>query len=96
MGAQGAAIATFISYAIVFVLRARGTKKFIDINISPLFMVANVGLIGALSFVMIAEIKFWITISIALTVAIVAFNFIPLFTFVKSLLNSLLGRKRQA
>ena len=95
-GAQGAAIATFISYAIVFVLRARGTKKFIDINISPLFMVANVGLIGALSFVMIAEIKFWIAISIALTVAIVAFNFIPLFTFVKSLLNSLLGRKRKA
>ena len=95
-GAQGAAIATFISYAIVFVLRAKGTKKFIDINISPLFMVANVGLIGALSFVMIAEIKFWIAISIALTVAIVAFNFIPLFTFVKSLLNSLLGRKRKA
>lgn len=95
-GAQGAAIATFVSYLLVFILRARGTKKFIDINISPLFMAVNLGLIGALSFVMVQEISHWIVISIALTAVIVAFNFMPLFSFVKSLLKSLLGKKKKA
>ena len=95
-GAQGAAVATFISYLLVFVLRANGTKKFININISPVFMLTNVVLIGLLAFVMVNEIRFWLVVSIALTIAIIAFNFIPLFTFVKSLLKSLLGKKRKA
>ena len=95
-GAQGAAVATFISYLLVFVLRANGTKKFININISPVFMLTNVVLIGLLAFVMVNEIRFWLVVSIALTIAIIAFNFIPLSTFVKSLLKSLLGKKRKA
>ena len=95
-GAQGAAIATFVSYLLVFILRARGTKKFIDINISPLFMAVNLGMIGALSFITVQEINHWIVISIALTAVIVAFNFMPLFSFVKSLLKSLLGKKKKA
>ena len=95
-GAQGAAIATFISYLIVFILRATGTKKFIDINISPVFMAVNVMLTAALAVIMVNEISYWIVISILLTMAIIAFNFIPLFTFVKSLLKSLLGKKKKA
>lgn len=95
-GAQGAAIATFISYLIVFILRASGTKKFIDINISPVFMAVNVLLTAALAIVMVNEISYWIIISILLTAVIIAFNFIPLFTFVKSLLKSLLGKKKRA
>ena len=95
-GAQGAAIATFISYLIVFMLRAAGTKKFIDINISPVFMAVNVLLTIALAVVMVNEISYWIIVSILLTAVIIAFNFIPLFTFVKSLLKSLLGKKKKA
>ena len=89
-------ILSFVSYLLVFILRARGTKKFIDINISPLFMAVNLRLIGALSFIMVQEINHWIVISIALTAVIVAFNFMPLFSFVKSLLKSLLGKKKKA
>lgn len=95
-GAQGAAIATFVSYLLVFILRAMGTKKFIDINISPLFMAVNVALISTLAFVMVNELKYWIIISVGLTAVIIAYNFMPLFSFVKTILKSLLGRKRKA
>jgi len=95
-GAQGAAIATFVSYLLVFILRAAGTKKFIDINISPLFMAVNVVLISALAFVMVNELKYWIIISVGLTAVIIAYNFMPLFSFAKTILKSLLGRKRKA
>ena len=95
-GAQGAAIATFISYLLVFTLRAIGTKKFININISPAFMLTNLLLTGALAFVMVNEINYWLVISIVLTVAIIAFNFVPLFAFVKSILKALLKKKKKA
>ena len=92
--AQGAAIATFISYVIVFVLRALGTRKFINISISPLFLAVNVALLGALSYMMVAEVKNWIIICTVLTAVIVAYNFMPLFSFVKSLLKSLLRKRK--
>lgn len=77
-GAQGAAIATFISYLLVFILRAVGTKRFIDIDIAPLFTTINVFLMCALSYVMITEIKSWIIVSIIITIIIVAYNTMPL------------------
>ncbi len=96
MGAQGAAIATFISYALVFILRALGTRKFINISVSPLFMLVNVGLMAVLSLVMVYEVKHWIIISVVMTAVIIAYNFVPLFSFVKSILRSLLKRRRRA
>ncbi len=95
LGAQGAAIATFISYLLVFVLRALGTRKFINISISPLFMALNVILMGALTFIMVNEVKNWLVISLVLTAVIVGYNFMPLFRFAKSILKSLLRRKRR-
>ncbi len=95
-GAQGAAIATFISYLLVFVLRALGTRKYINISISPLFMAINVILMGLLAYTMINEIKNRIIISVILTVVIVAYNFMPLFSFVKSILKALLRKKRKS
>ena len=95
-GAQGAAIATFISYLLVFVLRAVGTRKYINISISPLFMAANVVLMAALAWVMVSEVKYWIALSVVLCAVIVAFNFMPLFSFVKNILKSLLKKRRKA
>ncbi len=95
MGAQGAAIATFISYLLVFVLRAAGTRKFINISISPMFMTVNVLLMAVHSYVMINEIKNWVVISIILTVVIVCYNFVPFFRFVQNLLKSLLRKRRK-
>ncbi|MBR5520645.1 MAG: polysaccharide biosynthesis C-terminal domain-containing protein [Oscillospiraceae bacterium] len=96
MGAQGAAIATFFSYLLVFVLRAAGTKKFINISISPLFMTVNVLLTAALAFVMVQEISHWIVISILLTTVVVIYNFLPLFNFIKPLLKAILRKLKKA
>lgn len=93
-GAQGAAIATFVSYFIVFVLRAIGTKKIINIDISPLFMLANILLIGSLSFIMINEIKHWILFSILFVIVIVVFNSIPLVKFMLQMIEKL--KKKRA
>ena len=94
IGAQGAAIATFISYVIVFTLRAVNTKKFIDINISPLQLVVNVALMGGMSYAMIADMQHNLIISIVITVVIIAFNTKPLLVFAKQLLKGLMRRKR--
>ena len=96
MGAQGAAIATFLSYLLVFVLRAAGTKKYINISISPLFMTVNMLIIGALSFVMVKETAGWVIISVVLTAVIVVYNFMPLFRFVKPLLKAVMRKLKKA
>ena len=96
MGAQGAAIATFFSYLLVFTLRAMSTKKFINISISPLFMAVNVALIGILSLVMVKEVTHWIIISVVLTAIIVVYNFLPLFSFVKPLVKAVIRKLKKA
>ncbi len=96
MGAQGAAIATFISYLLVFILRAVSTRKFINISISPLFLTGNILLMALHSFVMINEIKNWVVISTVITAVIIAYNFMPLFKFMKNLVRSLLRKRRKA
>ena len=93
-GAQGAAIATLISYGLVFVLRVIGTKKFINIDISVSFMALNTGLTLALAACMVNEIKYWIPVCTFITAVIVALNIMPLYRFAISLLHSLTGKKK--
>lgn len=94
--AQGAAIATFVSYFLVFVLRAAGTKKYININVSPLFMALNCILMGSLSYVMVNEVKSWRIIASVITLVIIIINAMPLLAFVKSVLKSLKRRKTKS
>ena len=94
IGAQGAAIATFASYVVVFALRAINTKKFININISPLQMLLNVALMGAMSYIMIADITHYPVYCIVITAVIIVFNTRPLLVFAKQLLKSLKHRKK--
>lgn len=93
-GAQGAAIATFASYFLVFVLRSLGTKKYIDIDISPVFLTVNLALISRLSYVMVNSVNMWLAISVAITAVIVAVNIMPLMGFIKTILYSLRKKKR--
>ena len=94
--AQGAAIATFISYLLVFTLRALGTRKFINVDVSPLFMTFNVLLMGRLSYVMVREVNYWIPIAIALGAVIIAVNFMPLFRFMWPVAKKILNRRKGA
>ncbi|MBR2027420.1 MAG: oligosaccharide flippase family protein [Oscillospiraceae bacterium] len=94
IGAQGAAIATFASYVLVFALRAINTRKFIDINISPIQLIINVALTGGMSYAMIAGIHHNVIISIVITLLIMAVNIKPLLGFALQLLKGLTKRKR--
>ena len=94
IGAQGAAIATFASYVLVFSLRAINTRKFININISPIQLIINVALTGAMSYIMIADIPHNFIISIVITLVIIAVNIKPLLGFALQLLKGLTKRKR--
>ncbi|MEG1862039.1 MAG: polysaccharide biosynthesis C-terminal domain-containing protein [Oscillospiraceae bacterium] len=93
-GAQGAAIATFISYFLVFVLRAVSTKKYINVSISPLFMGANLFFTMALAYVMVNEVTHWLIISVIFTAVIFGFNFMPLFQFALSIFRSLTKKRK--
>lgn len=90
-GIQGAAVATFISYFAVFVIRVIHTRQFIHIHFNTLRFSVNVILILAQVLVMIFEVPGWL---------LYQFGFIALFTFLnfKTLKNNLLTmvRKRRA
>jgi O-antigen/teichoic acid export membrane protein len=94
IGAQGAAIATFASYVLVFSLRAINTRKFININISPIQLIINVALTGGMSYIMIADIPHNVIISIVITLVIIAVNIKPLLGFAMQLLKGLTKRKK--
>jgi O-antigen/teichoic acid export membrane protein len=78
-GINGAALSTFISYFIVFVLRALNTKKYIQINFNPLILFINLMLVSAQSFLIIYEWKNWIIYEAVLFAAMVLINAKPLF-----------------
>lgn len=59
IGINGAALATLISFLLVFILRAADTKRFVRIRFSVFKMVLNTGLLGLQSALMI----FWDKIS---------------------------------
>ena len=94
IGAQGAAIATFASYVLVFALRAINTRKFININISPVQMIVNVALMCTMSYIMIADIQHYPVYCAVITLVIMVFNLRPLLVFAKQLLNGLKNKKK--
>ena len=94
LGAQGAAIATLASYVVVFGLRAVNTKKFININISPVHMLLNVALMGAMTVIMLKNIQHWAVYCVIITLIIIILSVRPLLVFAKQLLKGLMNRKR--
>lgn len=95
-GAQGAAIATMLSYMIVFVLRAIGTKKVIDIDVSPVFIAANTRLMCLLSYCMVNVVENWQVKCGFVAAVIVAINILPIIGFAKRILKSLLKRRKKS
>ena len=94
LGAQGAAIATFVSYVVVFGLRAVNTRKFININISPVHLLLNTALMGAMTVIMLRNIQHWAVYCVVITLVIIILSIRPLFVFAKQLLRGLLKKKK--
>ncbi len=87
MGAQGAALATAISYAIVFLLRAVHTRRFVPITWDMPRFAGSLVLLTVQGITMIAEIPYWIPLQIVLFVALVAINFQPLMRSVQQIIT---------
>ncbi len=72
---NGAAFATFISYLIVFLLRANNTKSFINIKWHVSKLLLNSIIVLCQSFIMIYEIKYWLAYQIIFVIAMLILNF---------------------
>ncbi len=64
MGANGAALATLISYAVVFVIRAVNTRKYIRFPLHEGKLIANTLIIGWQTVTMLFSMPGWIVVQI--------------------------------
>ena len=93
IGVNGAAIATFLSYLAVFIIRAVDTRRFIRIDWNLPKFAFNFAALIAMAVVMIAEPAWWMPVEIALVVAMAFVNAPPIWdSFCKLFLKK--GRHR--
>lgn len=85
IGVNGAALATFISYASVFLLRAVNTKKFIKINWNSKKLFINTFILLLQSIIMIFELPYWVILEILSFIIILLLNSKELLISVKRL-----------
>ncbi len=74
LGPNGAGIATFFSYFVVFIIRAISAKRLVNFNMHPLKLTVNTALITLQTVFMVAELPGWIPVVILCAVAIFAVN----------------------
>lgn len=86
-GVNGAAVATFISYLLVFLIRAWDTRRFVKLRYSGLRLTVNTILLLLQSIVMIWEVPFWIAIEVFLTALMIAANANEILMNIKKLLR---------
>ncbi len=92
MGAQGAAIATAISYAVVFVVRTVTALRHVSFRISYLRLAAGTVLLCGQCAVTVLEVRGWAVWSALLTLAVLTINARPLWGMVTGTLGQLRGR----
>ena len=94
-GAMGASIATFISYFLVFFVRALTMHRFIPFKIYPIKIIVNTVLICALSVVMTAYGGniYGILISVIILLICLAYNLRDIYVGIKDVITTLKSRK---
>ena len=94
-GAMGAAVATFISYLAVYVLRAYDTRKFVKFKLHTPLLVLNVLIIFAQAAVIYSGVRYSGYISAFMTVVIIAVNAGGIIGVVKEFVAPLLKRMKK-
>ena len=92
-GANGAAFATFISYFVVFVIRAVDTRRYMDVKLHPLRIGASLGILLVQVWAGMGEVQYWIGIEIAAFLLLLAVNVAPILYILRAL-RSRLPRER--
>lgn len=72
--AMGAAIATVISYFVVFVIRAIDSRRFIPFRLGIAKLIFNTVAVTAQGILMVAEIPYWLPVQIAILFVVLAVN----------------------
>ena len=87
LGPNGAAIATFASYFIVFIIRAINGQKYIRFRMHPVKLAVNTTIAGVQAFCMVAETPGWIFVQIGALALIFAINARPIIAGVLQVLR---------
>jgi O-antigen/teichoic acid export membrane protein len=90
--ANGAAIATFASYFVVFIIRAIQTRRYIKFRINTIALVANTLLLALQTVFILTDFGDVVLMQALCLAAVCAINFAPLFRTAKFLLRSVLRR----
>ena len=94
--ANGAAVATFVSYLLVFLLRVVDTKRFLPMKFHFSRLVFNSVVLLAQAIIMILEIRGWILFELLLTALMVIANIGSLFATLRRLLAKRLPKPHNA
>ena len=92
-GAQGAAIATFISYFLVFVVRLIHTRRWIHIRINTLAFILNTVLLIVQAALMCMEVHLWILYEVLIVLLIIWLNLSAIAQSVQKIISR---KKRRA
>ncbi len=93
-GVQGAAIATVLSYFLVFVIRCFNVKKYIPFKLYGVHIALNTVIITLQAVAMIIETKGWILIQAVCVLALILINYKFLIGFVNKILGFVFGRRK--
>ena len=92
-GAQGAAIATFISYFLVFVVRLIHTRRWIHIRINTLAFILNTVLLIVQATLLCMEVHLWILYEVLIVLLIIWLNLSAIAQSVQKIISR---KKRRA
>lgn len=94
LGVQGAAIATFISYFAIFVIRALNVQKYIPFNLYLPQVMLNTAVILFQSIFMILSLPFNIPVQIVCAILLVIINYKSIMVFVSKFISFFKTKRR--
>lgn len=87
LGANGAAVATFASYFIVFIIRAINSRNHIPFDLHTVKLVINTAIVTAQTVFILFEFPLWQAVQILASVIILVINMSPILKGVKRILK---------
>ena len=98
-GAQGAAFATFLSYILVFIIRAIHSRKYMKLDLQPIRMLLNITLLLIQAWVLLAKVPKNIMFQIIIFLALMIVNSKQLLFLLRQVMGALYryrhGHKRK-
>ena len=78
IGPNGAAIATMVSYILIYAIRAVNTRHFIVIRMRTKHIFINTVVLLFQSYIMVKDMPYWVIISILCSLFVFVFNLQPI------------------